>query len=146
MNKCLNCIILREKLTNLQNKIIELEGWKGKDEIKIFRCNDFWEIIEHRKNKTDLSISTNKLKIPHKNVVFMWSLIKKYAEINKKTKKGYFFEKIIIHKNLNIDINSFNGGKYRKKYYFPLYYYPLKILEHIKYIKYWGGGCITRLK
>jgi len=36
--------------------------------------------------------------------------------------------------------------KNRTDVYFPLYYYPVKILEALKIIKYGGRGKITRLK
>lgn len=45
---------------------------------------------------------------------------------------------IIYDKNLcelekvsySVMVGAFNGGKNRAKYYFPIYYYPLLVLEH----------------
>jgi hypothetical protein len=42
-------------------------------------------------------------------------------------------------------MDAFNGGKFRSRYYFPILYYPLKVLEYFGYIIYWGRGGITRL-
>ena len=47
---------------------------------------------------------------------------------------------------IDIDLESFNGGKNRARYYFPLYYYPVKILEKMKYVEYGGRGKITRIE
>ena len=41
---------------------------------------------------------------------------------------------------------SVNGGSNRTKAFFPLYYYPIKVLEYQQYIKYGGRGTITRLR
>ena len=49
-----------------------------------------------------------------------------------------------VYKIPDADRESFNGGSNRAKYYFPLYYYPVKILEYLDYIEYGAG--IVRLK
>ena len=41
-------------------------------------------------------------------------------------------------------INAFNGGTNRAEYYFPLLYYPLKVLESKGLIKYLGRGGIIK--
>lgn len=46
---------------------------------------------------------------------------------------------------LSVSLEAFNGGCNRAKYYFPLYYYPLKILEAKKMISYSGRGGIIRM-
>lgn len=44
-----------------------------------------------------------------------------------------------------IMMETFNGGKFRKAIYFPVLYYPLKVLEAKGYIQYYGRGGIARL-
>jgi len=39
--------------------------------------------------------------------------------------------KIIKSYNLKCSVDAFNGGKNRSMYYFEIYYYPLKVLEHL---------------
>lgn len=58
----------------------------------------------------------------------------------------YFFNKIIKHYKLNLNINEFSGGVNRAKFYFPLYLAPMKIIEKelgiIKVVIGKGGGII----
>lgn len=49
--------------------------------------------------------------------------------VGEKTKYRKLIPSIIMTYHLPIEIEEFNGGKNRAKYYFPLYYYPIKILE-----------------
>lgn len=44
-----------------------------------------------------------------------------------------------------IMLETFNGGKFRKAIYFPVLYYPLKVLEAKGYIQYFGRGGIAKL-
>ena len=53
-------------------------------------------------------------------------------------------KRIIKDKKIKIDIEAFNGGRNRAKYYFKYYYYPIKVLEELKEIKY-KQGIITLL-
>lgn len=42
-------------------------------------------------------------------------------------------------------LETFNGGRFRKAVYFPILYYPIKVLEAKGYIQYFGRGGIARL-
>lgn len=134
-------------------EIIYNEGWKGKDEISIFEDIKCYIIINHRKDKETEKINTKQFTIPRENVDILWQIILK-QEQNSYYAARYLWRKIIIYyqidkkDNIHIEnmINSFNGGYNRSKYYFPLYYYPLKILEAKGYIKYSGRGGAMRLK
>jgi hypothetical protein len=53
---------------------------------------------------------------------------------------------LIEFKSLNVGLDAFNGGRNRSAYYFPMYYFPIKILEFLEIIKYEGRGQVTRLK
>lgn len=50
---------------------------------------------------------------------------------------------LIIRYNLNIDADSFNGGRNRARYMFPYYYWPLKVLEHYGYVKHLRNGTVV---
>lgn len=53
-------------------------------------------------------------------------------------------QRIIKDKKLKVDIEAFNGGRNRAKYYFKYYYYPMKILENLGEIKYKKGVVVKR--
>lgn len=55
-------------------------------------------------------------------------------------------QRIIKDRQLKIDIDAFNGGRNRAKYYFKYYYYPIKILEQLKEIKYKQGTITLQWK
>jgi len=51
--------------------------------------------------------------------------------------------KIIKSYNLKCSVDAFNGGKNRSMYYFEIYYYPLKVLEHLRKVKLNKRGTTT---
>ena len=132
---------------------IELINWKSKDEIEIKRLLDNYLVIEHRKNKETEEVKEYKREIPTINVEMLWKIIEKHCELNKMYSYRYLVERVCATynlpfiENLSFDtmINAFNGGKYRSKYYFPFFYYPLKVLEYKEKIIYFGRGGIIRL-
>jgi len=132
---------------------IELINWKSKDEIEIKRLLDNYLVIEHRKNKETEEVKEYKREIPIINVEMLWKIIEKHCELNKMYSYRYLVERVCATynlpfiENLSLDtmINAFNGGKYRSKYYFPFFYYPLKVLEYKEKIIYFGRGGIIRL-
>ena len=139
---------LKSQLQSITSRIVVVDGWKGKDKIKILWENEGWTIIEHRKEKKTDEIKQGKHHIPDKNVQVIWQLIKEQCfKIGDKTKYRKLVPKIIeYYKLTDVDMESFNGGKNRNKYLFKYYYYPLKVLEiSYKFIEYSGGGIITRL-
>lgn len=125
---------------------VELIGWKGKDQIEIFKDfeNDF-RIIEHRKNKEG-EVEKIYKEIPKENVNDMKHLL--FSKIQKNEAMFYsdVARLLMLKHGLKIPLDSFNGGKNRAQYYFPLYYYPIKILEAMQIIKYSARGKITRIK
>lgn len=142
-NYCIFCQKYREEIKQLKSKIFSLEGWQGEDNIEILRLDEnTWEVSEHRKVKETNNVNENRHKISHGDVLFMKQLI--LDEPSEKIKARKIWERIIFIKQLEIDIDSFNGGKNRARFYFPLYYYPIKILEHFKFIDYKGNGIIIK--
>lgn len=126
---------------------IEIEGWKGKDEISIVEVADYYEVVEHRKDKLSGEVGRAVHKIPKANVEKILVLIVEHCpSVAIGTTYRKLIPSIIETYHLPIEIEEFNGGKNRSKYYFPLYYYPLKILEKQGFIRYGGRGKIVRLR
>jgi len=125
---------------------IDIEGWKGKDYLEIYRGfgNDVM-IYEHRKDKETGEIIKIPHLIPYENINHILSIIKKVKVGEKLSYKDVV---LILMKrfDLRFGLDAFNGGQNRSRYYFPMYYFPIKFLERIELIKYSGGGTITRLK
>jgi len=122
--------------------LIEIEiidGWKGIDNIEIFEgfTNDFI-IKSHIKNKEtgEVSSTTHQVKRESVNRLLFW--IKKW-KIGEKH-KCYDFAEILGEKDWK------DVWKKRMDVYFPEYYYPVKILEVMGFIKYFGRGSVERIK
>lgn len=146
---CLNCNHKEQVIKNLQEKIIVLEaklekkavveGWKGEDEIKFERWLKGWNIEEHRKTKGTGEVTMVRHYIKDENVQRIADIIKSQLP---KTNYRRIVQQLIINESLGLNIEEFNGGVNRAQYYFPLYYWPLKVLEHCKEIKYGGRGTV----
>lgn len=106
-----------------------------------------WRIVETVRPHKHGEPYRNVVFVSRKNVDDMRDIVKLITKDRDKKVTGYreVVSILMTKYNLSIDIESFNGGKNRAKYYFPLYYYPLKILEYCKEIKYNGGGKIEVL-
>ncbi len=132
---------------------ILLESWKGKSGIKIEEQDINFQVVEMRKNKETGKVSKIEHKIPRENVETLWGLIRGRCDLNQKFSYKFLVtilnEKYEWHSQEQLTteqfIDAFNGGKNRAKYYFPRLYYPLKVLEAKKLIKYFGRGGIERL-
>ena len=131
---------LKEKLRK-----ISIEGWKGKDKLKIDKIGTEWHILEHRKDKETGEVGNITTIIPEQNVINVWEIIKKRVNLFEKTKYREVIHDLILKNNLSLSIDEFNGGKNRGNY-FKTYYFPIKILENKGFIKYSGRGGITRLR
>ncbi len=128
----------------MENKSVDIYGWKGKDEIEVIANLEGYIVREHRKNKETGEVDTKEIKVSMENYNFMLGIIKE-LEFNYQVGYVYIIRKIIARKDLNVSIDAFNGGKNRAKFYFPLYYYPIKVLEAQKKIAYFGRGGVMRL-
>jgi len=121
---------------------INLEGWKGKDRIDIYERKEDYKVVEHRKVKETLKVDKITHIIPKADVVFMLNFLKKNCSENRKYKYRELAVLFIHERGWDglCDRDSFNGGRNRAKYYFPYYYYPIKILEFYNYLRYFGRG------
>jgi len=132
------------------NDIIEIHGWKGEGDLQINYSTDqeIYIIKEYRKEKETKETKENTTKIPKVNVETLLRILTEYAKLNQEYKYKWVVRKILQHykfhdkENVPIEyfMEAFNGGKNRSKYYFPYYYYPMKVLEAQKKIRYLGRG------
>ena len=126
---------------------INIDGWQGKDKLNIVKIDTEWNITEHRKDKESGEVAQQTHIIPELDVANLWIMIKnRTPNIGEKTSSRELASDIIFKYHLKIGISEMWGGKNRSKYYFPLLYYCLKILEKKDYIKYGARGDVTRLK
>ena len=116
-----------------------VEGWKGIDNIEVFRgfTNDF-VINSHQKDKETGEVTFATHQIPFERVNRLFFYIKQW-KIGE-THKCYDFAEIVGEKDWK------EVWKKRTDVYFPLYYYPIKVLEALGMIKYSGRGNITRVR
>jgi len=135
-------------------EIVYVQGWKGKGDTQIYEGPEQYKIIEFRKNKETGHVNEDYHIINKLDVLFLWDKIIKPLELGEKYGYKYLVRKLIELRGINLKENvsveimmeAFNGGTNRSKYYFPLYYYPMKVLEAKGYIQYWGRGGISRLE
>jgi len=138
----------------LKTKIITIRGWKSKDDIKVERLGtDVWRVIEHRKQKGTGEIEEIAHTIDHDDVQDMWKVVCEKCAPNERASYRQLIRGVIEGQqaakpgyDLDVDMESFNSGRNRSRYYFPLYYYPLKILEYLKCVIYHGRGGVTRIE
>jgi len=133
---------LRRLLENEELRLVEPEQWKGYDKVEFKKGQTFWIIREHRKDKDTKQVKTHDYKLPNENVRRMWAHIMSYEDGTKIKYKKLVTDLIFKHK-LSVEKEAFNGGKNRAKFYFPYYYYPIKVLEHLNLIHYGGRGTVT---
>lgn len=133
---------------------IEIQSWKGKDDIEIFEQKEVYRVVEHRKGKESLEIDDIEHFIPKQNVDTLWKLIETNCQIGEEYKYKYLVRKLLEHYkfhetencSLEIFMEAFNGGKNRAKYYFNHYYYCMKILEAKGMVAYLGRGGVIKLQ
>lgn len=134
------------------DEIISLDSWKGKGELDIKEELRGYVIREPRQEKETGEIKFVEHFIPKYNVDVLRLIIE--SKCDSETVYGYHWTVLKIIEahdilakekiELPVMINAFSGGRYRSRYYFPFYYYPLKILEKQGVITYYGRGGIQR--
>ena len=122
--------------------LVEINGWKGMSGVEISEMPRIFIVIEYRKSKKTGEVITQRTEVPKENVDFMENLLKYFGS---SVRYRELISRLIEIKNLQCSIDAFNGGVNRSKFYFPLYYFPLKILESQKKIDYGGSGTIKIL-
>lgn len=125
---------------------LEIEGWKGIGEFQLYKVGDVIRVVEYRKNKETGEIATEINDVPAQNIEIVWNILIKKAALGEIYGYRWLMKQIQDHYKLCVDAEAWNGGVNRRRYYFPLHYHPLKILEAKGYIKYFGRGSIMRLK
>ena len=138
-------------------KHFELNPVKRESGIVIEEELKFYIVTEWRKDKEHEDANTIIHIIPKQNVNNLYYIIKDKVKdsINKESPNWnddeYFIKyvetisKVIKHYGLKCNRNSFNGGLFRRDCYFPLYYYPAKILQKFNVIDYNSKGTIRLL-
>jgi hypothetical protein len=98
------------------------------------------EVVDKKTNEKQ----SQKVFVSWKVIRSLYYIIKRLA-----TKKGATHEVkfsslvdsiIAANKIVGVDTQSFYGGRNRAKYYFPLYYNPVRVLAHLKLIEYSKRG------
>lgn len=104
------------------------------------RVHTTYQVREDNDNYYYRILKNSKVKeqhiIPKKNVELLKKVFK-HLQKNNDTKVFSYRQVVnylILTHQLDIDIDAFNGGTNRK-YYFKIYYYPVKILEQQRFLK-----------
>lgn len=121
----------------IKNEIRIIDGWKGIGTIEIYKGfeNNF-RIVEYIKDKESGEVEEHYKEIKKEDVNRMIFIIKN-LEIGVEYKCYYIAKKL--------GWNSWKDLWRERKLYFKEYYFPVKILEAMKIIRYGGRGNITRL-
>lgn len=124
---------------------IELKNWKGQGELYLGKTyEDDFIITEFIKNKDNGIVEEKERIIKHEDVNHLSKLLSQ-VEIGQKLNYKQIVRMIINSRSLPVTLDAFNGGKNRADFYFPYYYFPLKVLEERGVITYHGRGGVTRL-
>lgn len=122
----------------VKNEITILDGWKGKDNIEVYKGfdNDF-RILEHIKDKESGEVKERIIEVKKEDLNKILFIIKKMP-LNEPYKCYYFAKKLGYEKWKDL--------WRERKLYFSQYYFPIKVMEALYLINYSGRGTITRLK
>jgi hypothetical protein len=128
----------------LLNSKFELEHWKGKDNILISKpTSEAWLLITHSMIKETGEVKNREITVLHYDVVKLKDILKRLCKNNNLVYAKDIWKEIITDRGLDIDVNSFNGGNNRALFYFPLYYYPMKILDYYNLVEYTSRGVVS---
>lgn len=134
------------------SEVIYTQNWKSKDELSIFEGHDYFRVITHLKDKHSGSVTEQSKYIKKNNVFELWNILLD-NEIGFQVEARYLWKKLIIRNGIADKENTtvemmcecYNGGKFRGKYYFQDYYFPLVILESLGLVSYSSKGSVIRL-
>lgn len=135
---CINCKLKDETILELRMELdrvknIELESWKGKDQMQFQKLEDYWVIITHQKATKDSEPKESKHKLPKELVQNLWKMIK---SLDHQTSFKELGPMIIRYYRLpHKDYKELFGNR---RDYFDYFYYSAKVLNHLKYISYKG--------
>lgn len=142
---CKHILQVRLLLGTAPRREIVMDPWKGKDQVKFeYRANDAtWVVLTHQKVKETGEVELREYEVPHRAVETLYEVLKQLGADKSPVPAQTIWELLIVAYNLQMTVNEFNGGSNRGKAYFPSYYYPAKILEHLGYIMF--GSKTTEL-
>jgi hypothetical protein len=125
--------------------VVESQGWKGVGKTEIVEQDDTVYLLRcWAKSKETGETYFTDHKIPKPYVTNLLGLLKEYATPRTEYGPHWMWRKIVLYYALHLKeqmdadmmVSFFNGSRFRSKYYFPLYYYPMKILEELGHIYY----------
>lgn len=119
--------------------------WKGKSGYQVFLEGAVWVVREFFKDKDSGDVSVVDNVVPSFNVSLLYGDLRAICDVGGRCSYRDVVGRLIFSRGLDVDIEAFNGGKNRASFYFPLYYYPLKVLEWKGLIVYHGRGGVTLL-
>jgi len=134
--------------------VLELKTKKDENLTIEKKNRETWTVNEWRANKETGAMEPHPTDIPVANVDVVFYTILNNCQPNVEYGYHYIVRKLLefykFHEQEGCTLefmlnNCFNGGKNRKKYYFPYYYYPMKILQKQGFIHYYGQGKFTLL-
>ena len=128
--------------------IIELEPSKGVGRMTFEPVPGGYFVVEHRRNKETGVVNHIFHEVTDHQLGVLHAIIRDNCKEGIEYGYAFIVRKLITAHKLSLLENvseeflltAFNGGRFRAAYYFPLYYYPLKILENQGYIDYFGKG------
>lgn len=119
----------------LMPAIVEIEGWKGIGKIDIFKdFNNDFIIKEYIKNKETGDVEERKTEVAKEDVNNMLRIIRdlkpnvEYRCYYIANKLGWMWKELWKERRI----------------YFQIYYYPIKCLEALEVIDYFGRGSIMK--
>jgi len=143
-NKKIQADVNNEEIVRLNKIIQELEYLKNKPLKETMHIEK--DGIKNWKISMIGKSETKKKNIDNKDVQALFKILLKLHAETPMIKYRDIAREIISKHKLDINVDAFNGGKNRSKYFFKLYYYPLKILEHLNYVRYKKHGEVEVLK
>lgn len=127
-----------EKENNFKLELEIISGWKGEGDTRVYLGfdNDF-RVKEYIKDKETGKVTERVIEVLKEDLNRIIHIIKK-LELNKE------YSCYEIAKELGYP--EWKDLWRERKIYFKIYYFPIKVLEALKMIKYGGKGSITKIK
>lgn len=141
-----NITNLKQELDTLKSKLAELQSWKVKTDITVEEFPDYYLLTEFKYVSPDSDPEETLHLVEKQHINSLWRLMKENLSFGIIYRYRDIVELIMREHGLHFDINAFNGGQNRTKYYFPLYYYPCRVLAELGRIRYFGHGHIQRIQ
>lgn len=139
----------------MKQQVLFVDHWKGKDSLSVEQEINGFVLVSHRKDKESGDVTEIRTRVPFSAVKQLMQCLRRnfeegkkytYVDVVRALNQWYSLTEL-MRCDIDTLLNSFNGGRNRAKYYFPLYYNPLKVLELRGEVTFLGrGGIILRPK